>query len=53
MAFKTKLLQAAYDARVAQLKRQANTATNELIKEIVNKEIEELTLEFGAIKNSK
>lgn len=53
MAYKTVLLQAAYDARVAQLKRQANTATNTLIKDIVQKEIEELTLEFGAIKNTK
>lgn len=53
MAYKTAFLQAAVNARVAQLKRQANTASNPLIKEIVNKEIEELILEFGAVKNAK
>lgn len=53
MAYKTTLMQAAIDARVAQLKRQGNAASNPLIKQIVDKEIEELILEFGAVKNAK
>ena len=53
MAYKTNFLQAAVDARIAQLKRQVNAAANPLIKEILNKEIEELILEFGAVKNAK